>query len=236
LSAQPYDLLGKLAGLIATDGDLQGRDGVLTEDLRAGFFGTGSVVLRARQAGLPGAVTRVTLSSSGNLVVSPATEVALDDNLADAAPRNHLYVSAGVTNLNLNFSLNTTKLSDGFHELTAVAYEGTHVRTQTRASLPIVVKNSSLDTTLASTDLAATNSVTGAYHLQVTANSANVTAIHLFSTGGELGFTTNQSTSTFSINGADLGVGLHPFYAVVETSTGQKFRTPPLWARFIPGN
>ena len=36
------------------------------------------------------------------------------------------------------------QLPDGYHELAAVAYEGSHVRTQTRATVPVCISNSPL--------------------------------------------------------------------------------------------
>jgi len=102
-------------------------------------------------------------------------------------------------------------------EFTAVAYEGTHVRTQTRITLPVQIRNSAVSASLTLFDLADTAPVQGTYHIQVAANTNNVTAISLFSTGGLLGTLTNQSTATFSVNGPALGASLHPFYAQVQT-------------------
>jgi uncharacterized protein (TIGR03790 family) len=233
--ANPVDMLQQLVSLINSNTSLQALDGVFVEDFVPGVFGSGSMLLRAGSSGLKGLATRVTFSASAFLVPDPATEVALDDNLFDVQPRNHLYVSAGVTNLNAAVTLDTTRLADGYHDLTAVAYEGTHVRTQTRIGLPIIVQNSSLTASCSSSDLAATNSVGGTYHVQVTANAGNVAAIHLLSTGGELSSVTNQSSAAFTLNAANLGVGLHPIWALVETSAGTKFRTQSLWTRFVAG-
>jgi hypothetical protein len=151
----------------------------------------------------------------------------------DIQPRNHLYVAAGVTNLPVTFRLDTTTLADGFHELTAVACEGSHVRTQTRISLPVRVQNSTLTATLNLLDLPATAPVQGTYHLQVLASAADVSTITLFSTGGALGTMVNQAAATFNVEGSSLGEGLHPFYALVQTTSGAKYRTQTDWARLI---
>ena len=50
-------------------------------------------------------------------MINPAGPQALDDNVSDLQPRNHLYLTAGATNLSLTFPLDTTTLSDGSHEL-----------------------------------------------------------------------------------------------------------------------
>ena len=54
----------------------------------------------------------------------------LTQNLSDLQPRNHLYVTAGAGSLALTFPLDTTNLADGYHDLTAVAYEGSDARVQ----------------------------------------------------------------------------------------------------------
>jgi len=146
-------------------------------------------------------------------------------------PRDHLYVTAGLTNLPLTVALNTTTLADGYHELTAVAYEGSHVRTQKRVSQNVVIQNSPLSATF---NLVAggTNSFVGnTLQFSVVANTNNVSRIELFATGGSLGSVLGQSNALFNIAGTNVGVGLHPFYAIVTTSTGKQFRTQTIWIR-----
>src|SRR5204862_2624764 len=118
---------------------------------------------------------------------------------------------------------------------TAVAYEGSHVRTQTRAVLPVTVQNTSLSATLTLLDLADTAPVQGTYHIQVTANGGTINTMSLYSTGGLLGSVTNQSNATFSFDGTTLGAGLHSFYALVDTTTGQKYRTQARSVRLLSG-
>jgi hypothetical protein len=157
----------------------------------------------------------------------------LNFNLSDLQPRNHLSVTVGTTNLALAFPLDTTRLADGFHELEAVAYEGTHVRTQTRISLPVQIQNTTLSASLTLLDLPTTAPVLGTYHIQVAANAGSVSAISLYSTGGLLGTIANQSSATFTINGLALGAGLHPFYALVQTLGGAQYRTAVQSVRLI---
>jgi hypothetical protein len=159
--------------------------------------------------------------------------VSLNANLSDLQPRNHLYVTAGASQLAFTFPLDTTKLADGFHDLTAVAYEGSHVRTQTRITLPVQIQNSPLSATLTLLDLAGTAPVQGTYHLQVAANTNSVSAISLFSNGGLLAALSNQPTATFTVNGLTLGAGLLPFYAQVQTASGAQYRTQTQWVRLV---
>ena len=82
-------------------------------------------------------------------------------------------------------------------------------------------------------DLPATAPVQGTYHIQVAANTNNVSAISLFSNGGLLATLANQSTATFTVDGATLGAGLLPFYAQVQTADGAQYRTQTQWVRLV---
>ena len=164
----------------------------------------------------------------------PPTPVTLTQNLADLRPRNHLYVTAGAKALGLNFPLDTSSLADGYHELTAVAYEGSHVRTQTRATLPVIIQNTSLSASMTMLDLPDTAPAQGRYRVQVTASPAHdISTVTLRSTGGPLGTVTNQSTAVFEVDGASLGVGRHPFYTLVHERSGLSYRTETKWVRFV---
>jgi hypothetical protein len=160
----------------------------------------------------------------------------LQDNLGDLQPRAHLYVTAGVTNLPLTFTLDTTALADGFHELTAVAYEGSNVRTQTRAAQTVRIQNTPLSA-LFTLSLYATNvtnvAVEAVLPFAVVANSGDVATIELFSTGGSLGGVAGQSSANFSVSGTNLDVGLHPFYALVRAANGGQYRTETKWIRLL---
>src|SRR5262249_49163684 len=153
--------------------------------------------LRARSPGLQAAAINVYLTTSDMFYVDPWAATTLTQNLADLQPRNHLYLSAGVMPVQLNFSLDTSMLLDGFHELTAVAYEGTSVRTQTRTTLPVQVHNSDLNATMTLTDFTNSAPVQGLYHVEVSASTNTVSAIRLFTTGGQYDVATNQSDATF---------------------------------------
>lgn len=225
----PAALVGQLITAINTHPELQGPDGLTADD-----FITNAVVanfnLRARSPGYAAAMIRVYAQKSG-LFVTPNTSRPLFYNRPDLQSRNHLYLTAGQSELPVAFDLDTTQLSDGFHELTAVAYEGSHVRTQTRESISVCISNSPLAATLDLGQLTNNASALGNYSVHVTANTNNVSLITLYSTGGPIGFATNQSTATFSVIASNLWIGRHPFFATIETPTGQKFRTQTGWIR-----
>jgi uncharacterized protein (TIGR03790 family) len=227
---------------INTAPNLMGADGVSVENvvMHEDFsfaFGSddhsGDFDIRPRSPGWPASQVKARMRAGLNLAVTPSTTNTLDVNVTDLQPRNHLYVTAGLTNLPLTAALNTTTLADGYHELTAVAYEGSHVRTQTRISQNIVIQNSSLSATL---NLVAggTNSFVGnTLQFSVVANTNNVSKIELFATGGSLGSVLGQSNALFNVPGTNVGVGLHPFYAIVTIATGKQYRTQTIWVRLF---
>ena len=212
---------------------LQPPDGVVAGDLvdagrEAGFF------LYARSPGWLAAEIQAALTASTNLLALPPGTNKLEDNLTDLRPRNHLYVSSGVAGLPVSCVLDTTRIPDGFHELAAVAYEGTSVRTQTRISRNVQVQNTSLTASL--TPLLAGTNATLDLPLQftVTANAPSIASIQLFSTGGLVATVSNQQTAHFLIPSTTLWLGLHPFYALVTDTAGHQYRTQTQWLRLIP--
>ena len=155
----------------------------------------------------------------------------LDQNVSDLQPRNHLYLTAGVTNLSLAFPLDTTALSDGSHELTAVIYEGSHVRTQVRVTQSVCVQNTPLSATFTTLAGASNTVLDFTLLFSVVANTNTISQIELFTTGGSVGIVSNQSSATFTVAAANLGIGLHPFYAVVTRNDGKQYRTETKWIR-----
>jgi uncharacterized protein (TIGR03790 family) len=232
--ARVSDIVMQMVDAINVAPELKGLDGITIQDISPGPFSGTLVTFGARGAGL--AASAVTLSFGGTPAIykNPSRESALNANIWDLQPRDHLYVTAGAFNLNHSFSLDTAGISDGYHELTAVAYEGSHVHTQARATLPITVQNTVLSATEALLDLSATNSVSGTYHIRVTGNTNTISSIGLYTTGGLYASSTNQPSSTFAVNASYLGVGLHQFYSIITTTSGKQFRTRPQYVRFVP--
>ena len=220
-SAALYDLAQQLAAAVNSTPGLQSADGLDVEDVSAGAFGTSSFNLRALGSGWNAAAIGAQLTASAGVNLSPSTQVHIDSNQSDLQPRDHLYVTAGASQLAATILFDTTRLADGFHELEAVAYEGSDVHTQSRINLPVQIQNSSLAATLTLLDMGPTAPVQGTYHVQVVANTNAISAVSLYSTGGLLNSIANQSTATFTVVGLSLGAGLHPFYALVQTSSGQ---------------
>jgi hypothetical protein len=204
---------------------LQTADGANASDLLDqgnGFFG---FLVNANSPGWPAAQIQTIFNASTNLDASPLGTNTLDDNFSDLQPRAHVYVSCGATSLPVQFTLDTTQFADGFHDLTAVAYEGTSVRTQTRVEQTLQFRNTPLSATFA----VLAPDTNGDLTFGIAANATNIAQIELFSTGGSVALATNQAAAELAASAATLGVGLHPFYAVVTDAQGHQYQTPTVW-------
>lgn len=232
VSGTSFDtLVAALVNAINTNALLQTPDGLTAQD----YTDIGAPVytfdLLPNTPGWNAAEIQATLTASAIFAFFPVGQQTLEANLGDLQPRNHLYITAGATNLAMTFAFNTTTQANGFHELTAVAYEGSHVRTQTRATQRVQIQNRTLSATLTTLYGGSNTLVSATLQFSVAANASGL--IQLFSTGGLLASATNQSSAVFSIPGTNLDLGLHPIYAVVTTPDGQQYRTQTQWIRLI---
>jgi hypothetical protein len=226
------NLVAQVYALINSNPALQGSDGVVAQDFLINGAGTVYFNLLPRSPGWEATQIEVTPLHSG-IFILPSSQGTLTSNLGDLQPRDHLYVAVGVPYLNPRFSFDSTQVTDGYHQLMAVAYDGTSVRGQSRATTSVYVQNSSLTATLTPLDFGTNASVQGTYHVQVAANTANIASISLYTTGGVLNTVSNQQSATFVVNGPSLGAGLHPFYALVQSSSGLKYRTQTYSVRLV---
>lgn len=230
-------LAQSLVNLINATPALQSPDGLSASDFidydpygedAAGFN------LYARSPGWAAAQIQSTLTVSADLEDEPYGTSLLDSNVSDLEPRNHLYVSSGVASLPAGFVLDTTQLPDGYHQLTAVAYEGTSVQTQTRVSRNVTVQNTPLTATLSALPSGTNATLDMQLQFTVSANLTNISQIQLFTTGGSAGVVSNQQVAVFTLSAASLGLGLHPFYALVTDTGGDVYQTQSDWLRIIP--
>lgn len=237
-AASVFDLAQSVVAAINNCPDLLGPDGLLATDLAQGWSGSALFNLRARSPGVEAAAITFAFTGSAGLLANPPLPAALDQNLSDLRPRNHIYFTCGVTNLALRFPFDSRQLSDGWHLLDSVAYEGSCVRTQTRISLPVLVTNSALNATisLAGTQPPASRASpagrleAGArarepHYVHIVANSTNVSSIDLFGPGGLVASATNQPDASFPIDSSFFGPGIHRFHALIEASDGSRYRT-----------
>jgi uncharacterized protein (TIGR03790 family) len=204
---------------------LQTADGVTASDLLEWNTDSYGFLVNASSPGWPAAQIQAVLTGSPDMGITPNTTNTLDNNVNDLQPRAHVYLDCGAVLLPVNFTLDTTKFTDGFHTLAAVAYEGTSVRTQTRIAETLQFHN----TTLSATFPAPMATSSGNLQFTVGASATNITRIELFSTGGSVAVATNQATAQLVASTATLGVGLHPFNAVVTDTSGHQYQTPTIW-------
>ena len=229
-------LVLNLVNLVNATSSLQSSDGLVIADyLDYDAYGLAAAefFIYARSGGWPAARMQVALSASPGLLIATSPGKFLDDNLADLQPRNHLYISSGALALPVSLNLDTTQFPDGYHDLTFVAYEGTSVRTQTRITRNVRVQNFSLSATLNTLFGGPNSDLNSILQFSVAANTNTVSAIELFTTGGSIGIVSNQPSALFSMAGTNLGLGLHPFYAIVTGSDGKQFRTQTTWIRLL---
>ncbi len=227
-----------LVGLINTEPALQDVDGVVAEDFVPYDPLTGlanpQFNLRPRSAGWAAARMQATFTASAGLSPQPsATVQRLDANLNDLRPRAHIYVTAGVTNLPVNFAFNTTTQANGFHELTAVAYEGSHVRTQKRITQRVFIQNGPLSAAFTTLFGGSNTLLSATLQFSVVANTNAIAKIELFGNGGSLGSVTSQSSAVFSVAGTNVGLGLQPFHAIITATSGAQYRTETKWIRLV---
>jgi len=213
-----------LVNLINANPALQAPDGLFVSDFN-NFDPLIQFYVYARTPGWPASQILATWTTSANLQATPMGTSPLADNVGDLRPRNHLYVTTGVDSLAVNFAWDTTQVPDGYHQLTAVAYEGTSVATQTHVTRNVRIQNTGLTATLVSLPAGANASLAQQLQFTVAANTTNVSTIKLFGTGGCLGVVSNQATATFGVSAAYLGLGQHPFYALVTDSSGHRYQT-----------
>lgn len=228
------NFIQSLLDAINNSPSLQAADGLIAEDVLFGSAGNDPAAqfnLRARSPGWK--ESQIQADLNGSFSIDPAPVARLDGNLDDLQPRNHIYVTAGLTNLNFTFPFNTTTNADGYHELTAVAYEGSHVRTQKRISKKIRIANNAWSATLTSLLCDTNIALEATLQFAVSANTNNITKIELFSTGGSLGASNNVISATFAIPASFLHVGLHPFHAMVTRNDGKQYRTETRWIRIV---
>lgn len=233
-AADLQGLVGNLLAAVNAHPALTGGTGVQAEDLSVAQLGAAPQAqfnLRARQRGWPAAQIEAQLL--GTFTLSPAAPRRLEDNVNDLRPRNHLYVTAGRTNWDLLLPLDTHRLSGGWHELTAVAYEGSHVRTQTRATQRIHVANTGWTATLTPLLGGSKTACEATLEFEVVASTNGITSMELFGSGGSLGISQAANPAVFTVPANFLGAGRHPIYAVVTRAGGEQYRTDTFWTRIV---
>lgn len=233
-------LLDQLMGVINSNAALQATNGVaaLYHEQR-GSPSREQASLQARCPGPEGynikvdyRVTRAVFGSGLD------THVTFTDNLNDNADvltaRGAVFLAQGLTNLTGAFDLTTTNLSDGPHVLTAVAYEGSAVRTQGRTTVPFIVENNEAVCMI-------TNPVSGSTVLlgeTVTAQGyasadAPVTAVTFYAEGKQVAVT-GSAPFAFSLETTNYGVGRLDLQAEAVAANGDAVLSSIVTVTILP--
>lgn len=224
---------------------LNGADGITIQDVNMHedypfnvyIYGTndhsGAFNVVAGSPGWDAAQVKVCLRGSARMGISPSGTNTLEQNLDDLQPRAHLYLSAGLSSLKSTATVDTRSIADGTHELTAVGYEGTHARTQTRVSRTARIQNTVNGATMRLLSGACNTLLSTPLIVEVEGRGGQVLKAELFSTGGLLGTSTAGARVVFTVDSAVLGVGRHPLYAILTFAGGVEYRTEALWLRLI---
>ena len=213
---------------------LQAGDGLKAQDLQDQTVGATpkvSFALKANATGWP--ASRIQARLGGSFTFTPVAQSLIDENLYDLKHRNHLYVSAGLNTLSATLAFNTRSQPDGSHQLTAIAYEGSSVRTQTRADLPVMIRNNAWSASLIPLMAGSNTMLSSTLQFRVIASTNTISKIELYSTGGLVGSANGVSEANFSVLGGPLGLGLHPFHAIVTATNGERYRTAPILVRLV---
>ena len=226
----------QLSTAISNTVNLQGPDGLYCDDVQTSTGENALFGLYARGGGYVAAQIQASFSASAGILITPSGAHTLTQNVSDLEPRNHFYITAGASNLAFTVPFVSTNYPDGYHELEAVAYEGSSVHTQTRLVQQVVIQNSGLSATLTPILTGSNSTLQPTLQFAVVANTNNISSIQLFSTGGSLASVANQSSNIFSIVYSNLDIGTHPFYAIVTQSNGKQYRTATQYVGLIGVN
>ena len=136
-------LLGQLTSNVNADSFLQGSDGCEMK-----WVYNGAAYLVARTNTWEGANLHVNyqlIKQPGSTLVGPPFSDYFNDNEDVTTAHATVFISCGSTGvLAGNYSLQTTNYADGPHELTAICYEGTAVRTISSTSVLFYITNNTV--------------------------------------------------------------------------------------------
>ena len=134
-------LVQALAAKVNLNPGMQASNGISADGIQATGSESVHFNLNARSPGLAASRTTVRLTSSPGLGSDPGSASVLQDNLVELSPRTDFTIRAGLPTLACNLAVDTASLTDGSHELTAVAYDESESQTEIRITLPVEIRN-----------------------------------------------------------------------------------------------
>ena len=211
----PYSLLTNLAATVNADPGLTNSRGCV---LKWVMDGEGYLV--ARTNGWEGGglfVSYSVITQPGSTLTGPDFTDQFNDNSNMVTARATVFLSEGRTKLTASYSLDTTVLADGPHELMVVAYEGTAVRTQGRVTIPFVVDNHSVACAITNPPACGTALLSGSITAHVQASAATSVEFYV---EGKLLASTNALPYVFLFAATNYGVGQVTLQAKAFASGG----------------
>lgn len=157
------------------------------------------------------------VKQSGSGLTNDSFSDRFNDNADVLSARATVFLSEGSTNLSAGYSLITTNLADGPHELTVVAYEGTAVKTQGRVTIPFIVDNHAVECAITNPPSGGTALLSESVTAHVQASS--VTSVEFY-VEGKLFASTHTTPYVFSFAATNYGVGALNIQAKAFTSGG----------------
>jgi uncharacterized protein (TIGR03790 family) len=159
------------------------------------------------------------LTNAGSTLAGPGFSDNFNDNASTLGARGVVFLAAGQPSLVASYTLATTNLPDGPHELMAVAYDGSAVMAQGRVTIPFVVDNNSITCRL-------DRPVSGQYVLRgnvMTAEAsvagATVTQVSFYAEGKLLA-STNAPPYVWVLATTNYGAGMVEFQARGDGPSG----------------
>ena len=217
-------LLQNLMNTVNANAELQGTDGCIMKYRRAiGSPQETYIVARTNHWNSYNVEVDYHINNAPGSTLSGSYTGKLTSNNDVMSARGTLFISAGSTNLTSPYTLDTTLLSDGPHELHVVAYDGSGLRTQGHQTIPFTVDNHDLSCTI--TDpLSIQNYERGqpiTSLVSATASPGSVTSVQFYVEGKLLSEST-LPPHLFSWNTTNTGAGLIELKAQAFDSLGNR--------------
>jgi uncharacterized protein (TIGR03790 family) len=220
------NVMTQLMGVINANPALAGPDGAVAKYLNYEVTTNVEAVLQARSPGPPGFnllvdYTIARASPHLGLGTNESFSGHFDDNVDVLRGRGEVFLSAGRPALTTVCALATTSLPDGPHELCAVAYEGSALKTQGRAIAPFSINNNSI-TCVVARPLPLQSSLRGAAltaEVSAATGDGAVTQVVLYAEG-KLFARTGAPPYAFAIPTTNFGAGPLTLQARADSDAG----------------
>lgn len=223
-------LLFRLQQVINSNVALQGPEGVAAVYLRNGIATDSELVLAARTPGVGGTGIHVNYQinkqTGSTLNASDAFQDFFNDNEDTMRPRALVRLAAGRTNAAVSVPFDTTLLPNGPVKIDIVAYDGTAVRSQGRASSWLVISNSAFSCSLVAPP-AHHHVLRGATVTSIAdvANGIGVTTQVQFFIEGKLAGTRTNAPFKFVWSTTNYTIGTIHVQALARTDAGESARS-----------